>query len=200
VSVETEHRRKVRAALLEAALDLFARYGYTTITHADVATAAGIGRTTFYEYFSSKDELLVQLVEQRLPELTDTLLADLPPDLSARDRLANIASRMVEFVATDHLGLLLHTEVPRLPDDVQHRIAAAHSGLARAFVDLCTEGAAEGTLRTVPPQLAARLVYETVMTAGRTLMEDRDPKQRVHEVADAAIDFLLHGLEAGPRT
>ena len=194
VTTETNHRRAVKAGLLEAALDLFARFGYSVISHADIAEAAGIGRTTFYEYFPSKEELLVQLVEERLPAYTASLLAETPTGVAADQRLTWLVARMIEFVATDHFGLLLHTEVPRLPDASQRRIGAAHAELAGAFVDLFVEGAGAGRFRDVPPELAARLVYDVVMTAGRTVMNHPEPKQQVHEVTDVAIDFLLYGL------
>ena len=71
-------RDSTRELLLSAALDQFGTFGFQRTTHADVAAAAGIARTTFYEYFSSTEELLVQLVETKLPELVHELIAGVP--------------------------------------------------------------------------------------------------------------------------
>ena len=35
----------------------FAQFGYMNTSHADIAAEAGIGRTTFYEYFASTGEV-----------------------------------------------------------------------------------------------------------------------------------------------
>ena len=55
-SAETVH-----IALLDAARDLIAEIGYSEMSHADIAAIVGIGRTTFYEHFSSKEDVLVEL-------------------------------------------------------------------------------------------------------------------------------------------
>ena len=186
----------MREMLLTAALDQFGTYGYRRTTHADIAAAASIARTTFYEYFSNTEDLLVQLVETKLPELVEELIGEVPPDLPPQERLAGLAVRMVEFVGTDHLGLILHTEAPRLSEDAQIRIASAHGGLTEAFGAVYREGVDAGAFRSLPPRLAGRLMHEVIMTAGRTVMDSEDPKQHVHEVAEAATAFLLAGFDA----
>ena len=190
-------RDSTRELLLSAALDQFGTFGFQRTTHADIAAAARIARTTFYEYFSSTEELLVQLVETKLPELVDELIAGVPAELPPQERLAGLTARMIEFVGTDHIGLILHTEVPRLSEDAQLRIAEAHGGLTRSFGAVYREGVVSGVFRELPPVFAGRLMYEVIMTAGRTVMESDDPKQHVHEIVEAATRFLLAGFAAG---
>ena len=187
-------RDATRSSLLDAALELFATHGYQEISHADIAAVAGIGRTTFYEYFSNKEELLVQLVATHLPSITAELVDAVPVDLEPRDRLAELTARMVEFVGTDHLGLLLHSEVPRLTDAAQREIAEAHTHLSSVFADVYRRGVAAGVFRLLPGRLPGRLMFEVIMTAGREVMDADDPKQEVHAIADAAVGFLLQGL------
>lgn len=163
-------------------------------SHADIAAEAGIGRTTFYEYFASKEELLVDLVATRVPELMDELVASIPDGLAPEKELAELTARMVEFVGTDHLGLLLHQEVPRLSDAAQGQIADSHVNLSRAFMAIYQRGVAAGVFRAMPPRLAVRLMYQVIMTSGREVMDAAEPKQEVHEVADAAVRFLIAGL------
>lgn len=55
---------ELRDAMFDAARDLIARIGYSEMSHADITYAVGIGRTTFYEHFSSKEDLLIQLVRR----------------------------------------------------------------------------------------------------------------------------------------
>ena len=130
-----------------------------------------MARTTFYEYFSSTEDLLVQLVVAKMPELVDDLVGDLPVGLAPRDRLAALTARMIEFVGTDHLGLILHTEVPRLSEEAQAKIGEAHGDLMRSFGAIYREGAATGAFRSLPPALAGSLMYQVIMTAGRTVMD-----------------------------
>lgn len=187
-------RTETHAALLRAAADLFAAEGYRNTTHADVAAAAFSGRTTFYEYFDSMEDLLVQLVEAWLPPWISETLASIPPDLSPDLRMAELCTRMISFVATDSLGLVLHDDVRCLSPDMQRRIGVAHRELAVAVTGIYSDGVAQGIFRAMPSSLVGPLIDSTVMSAARTLMNSDDPKGEVHEIADSAVEFLLGGL------
>ncbi len=185
---------QTRDALLEAAKQLFAELGYTRTSHADISAEAHIGRTTFYEHFASKEDLLVQLVERDLPALIDEILdsvaSDLPPDV----RMRELTIRFVEFVGTDHLGLILHTEVPRLSLGSQVAIAATHRRLSTEIMEIYREGIDAGVFVDLDPSLAGRLIQETMMCGGKVVMGFEDPKQHVHPIADATAGFLVNGL------
>lgn len=193
--METARKVRTRAKLIEISAEVFSRLGYSNTTHADLAAAAGIGRTTFYEYYESKEDLLVSLVETQVPELNDTLFAGLE-ELGPFQQMSSLVVRMIEFVGTDPLGLLLHTEVPRLTEDVQRRMAAAHAPLSRRFVAIYDAGVAAGDFVAMDSMLAARLIYESIMTAGRVLKATKDPKQHVHRIAEAAAGFVMRGFSA----
>jgi len=49
--------------ILGSALELFAEKGYHSTTIQDIATAVGISRATLYQYFESKEQLFVELLE-----------------------------------------------------------------------------------------------------------------------------------------
>ncbi|NNL98458.1 MAG: helix-turn-helix transcriptional regulator, partial [Acidimicrobiia bacterium] len=93
-----EHREATRRALFDAALDLFARQGYVETTLGALADHAGIGRTTFYDYFTDKDDLLASLVEEYLPAVFESMIEEIPRSLPLRDQLATLVVSMVEFV------------------------------------------------------------------------------------------------------
>lgn len=51
-----------KAKILDVALDLFIQKGYTNTKIIDIAEGAGIGKGTVYEYFNSKEDLLLNLI------------------------------------------------------------------------------------------------------------------------------------------
>ena len=189
-------REQTRTALFDAALEEFARHGFRNTTHADIAAAVGIGRTTFYEYFESTEDLLVQMVEERMPVVVSEIVDAIAPELTPVDRMRELGIRTVEFVGLDHLGLILHTESMRMSESSQRRIATAHAGLVGAFANIYSDGVAAGDFRDLPQRVAGQLMFQTVMGAGKAIMDGPDPKQHVHETAEIAIDFLIRGLSA----
>ena len=183
-----------RDQLFDAAANLFRELGYEATSHADISAEADIGRTTFYEHFTSKEDLLVQLVQRDLPVLIDEMLAEVDHDLPASARLRELTVRFVEFVGTDHLGLILLTEVPRLTADAQAAIAASHQELSNEVMDIYRTGVASGEFAELPGPVVGRLVQESMMAGGRVVMSLPEPKQRTHEIAEATANFLVNGL------
>ncbi|MGK7918157.1 MAG: TetR/AcrR family transcriptional regulator [Prochloraceae cyanobacterium] len=53
-----------RKELLQKCFDLFAQKGYGSLTMRQIAQKIGVSTGTLYHYFSSKEELFVQLIEE----------------------------------------------------------------------------------------------------------------------------------------
>lgn len=181
----------VRDAMFDAARDLIAEIGYSEMSHADITAAVGMGRTTFYEHFASKEDLLVAMVQRDLPLMTSEIVDAVDADLPPRERLAQLAMGMVQFVGTDHMGLILHTEVPRLSPDAQKAIADAHEGLAAEFATVYRAGVMSGVFRSYPPRLAGRMMEQIIMTGGKVVMESDDPPAQVDAIARDTASLLV---------
>ncbi len=56
-------KKEKKASIIEAAARVFARRGYSRTLMANIATEAGIGKGTVYEYFDSKEDLFFAVFE-----------------------------------------------------------------------------------------------------------------------------------------
>lgn len=80
------HRPSRRQHLIDAALELFSLQSWELVTVADIVEQAGMTPATFYYHFSSRDELLEEVVQdfaQKWVSTVERLLeaADSPDDL-----------------------------------------------------------------------------------------------------------------------
>lgn len=180
--------------MLNAARGLIGDIGYEDMSHADITASVGMGRTTFYEHFSSKEDLLVELVRRDLPPLTVEIVSSIDPDGPPDARLHELSVKMVAFVGTDHIGLILHTEVPRLSSEAQMAIAAAHGGVAGEFAAVYQEGVDQGVFRAMPPYLVGRMMEAIIMTGGRVVMDSSSPATDVMSIARDTADTLVAAL------
>jgi AcrR family transcriptional regulator len=190
-----EHKELTRRSLLDAAFEVIAEAGTAEVPLGEIALAAGVGRTTFYDYFDDRDDVIASLVEEKLPDVISELIESVPDDLATTQRLARLASATVEFVATDRVfGVILHREAGRMGQEAQERIRSSHAQLATELASIYMNGVDEGVFREMPPYLAGRLIQDTIMSAARALIEDDSRRKEVTEGVEA---FLLGGLGSG---
>lgn len=72
--------------MLEAAAHLFREVGYGAARIEDIAAAAGVSASTFYNYFGTKGDVLLALVAMEVEEVLAAgaaVVADPPPDVAA---------------------------------------------------------------------------------------------------------------------
>jgi AcrR family transcriptional regulator len=122
-------RRLVRADIGRVAIDLFAERGYDAVTVDDIAAAAGISQRTFFRYFATKDEVVLDY-ERRLVDRLVVAVAARPAGEGAVTALRNAyvdTSRVVpdERERVVQLGRIL-AATPELRAAAQ--AAHAHNG------------------------------------------------------------------------
>lgn len=192
-----EHKLLTRSQILAATRELLAENGSAELNLADLASIAEIGRTTIYEYFRDRDDLIASLVEEELPSVISDLMADVDGVAQPSERLLRLAELTVEFVATDPvLGLILHREVPRLGFEAQDRIRMAHADLSTAMVGFYLEAVETGRFRPMAPDLAGRLIHDITMSAARSVIA---APERLAEVTASLRQFLAGGFASGSR-
>jgi AcrR family transcriptional regulator len=191
-----EHKTLTRRALLDSAKALIADAGTAEIPLGEVALASGVGRTTLYDYFTDRDDLIATMVEDELPGVLARLI-DSVTGATPSERLADLATRTVEFVVEEPvLGLILHRDVGRLGAGAQERIRTSHAALADEMVSVYYEGVASGEFRSIPPDLAGRFTQDVIMSAARAVMAAPDPAERIDEITANLRTFLIGGLQS----
>jgi AcrR family transcriptional regulator len=70
-----EHKQRTRSALEQAAARLFEERGFAATTVRDIALAAGVGERTFFRYFPSKEDLVLQQARDLIPGLMNQVRA-----------------------------------------------------------------------------------------------------------------------------
>ena len=72
--------RRTQLLLTEALIALTLRKGYEAVTIRDITEQADIGYATFFRHYRDKDELLQDVLDAMLAELTDLLAGAVPQD------------------------------------------------------------------------------------------------------------------------
>lgn len=79
LAAEDRRVQRTRAALVGAFIELVLDRRYDQITVADIVDRAGVGRSTFYEHYENKDELLKAGLMGPFSVLADAVAGDCDP-------------------------------------------------------------------------------------------------------------------------
>src|SRR5213076_3186323 len=95
-----------RARLLAAMATVVAEKGYAATTVADVVSAAGVSRSTFYELFASKEGCFLDAYNEGVEDLLLAVreaVREAPDDWRAQLR-AGIRAYLARLARTDHFA------------------------------------------------------------------------------------------------
>src|SRR5215471_6521871 len=87
---------ELRDRIFRSALALFGKKGYAGTTVEDITEAADVGKGTFFNYFPSKEHILVAFAEMQLAKLETIVRESLESDLPVADSIRRIVGRMTE--------------------------------------------------------------------------------------------------------
>ncbi|QIG40462.1 TetR family transcriptional regulator [Microbacterium sp. 4R-513] len=152
-------RASSRETLAEAACELFLEQGFEQTSIADITSRAGVSRSSFFNYFGSKSDVLWAGLDERIAALEETLQRVDGPTDSVTDASAAVVAALtalgngftpdslaLALVNTSAMGL--EAELEREASVRRSRIAAAVAArLRRAGVDALdadVAGAAHG--------------------------------------------------------
>ncbi|PLY01757.1 MAG: TetR family transcriptional regulator [Desulfuromonas sp.] len=86
-----------RTALMQAALELFAEFGFNGSSTAQIAKRAGVASGTLFFHFNSKDELILELVETIRSKVEKRLAEAFNTDLPVRTRFLQTFSMLLHY-------------------------------------------------------------------------------------------------------
>src|SRR5213079_2510898 len=86
----------IRERLFRSALLLFASKGYAETTVEDITEAADVGKGTFFNYFSSKEHILMAFGEMQLAKLESVVNEAQKSDRPMAEVLRTLVLRMTE--------------------------------------------------------------------------------------------------------
>ncbi len=170
-------KQLVHDELSRRAFALFAERGFDRVSVEDITEAADVSRTTFFRYFPTKEDVLVQWMRAVGEETAAALLArprDEPPLVALRTALLTLA----RVYASD-------TERAELVEQLRRgspTVRAAHRDKVAQWEDLLAAALAERTGSSAERDLAPRLLARLAMAAVTAAQDTRAAGERVGDV------------------
>jgi AcrR family transcriptional regulator len=140
--------------ILDAAADLMARYGFSSVSMEDIGGAVGITASAIYRHYDSKIAVLTAMFDR----VIDQLLSEGQrfaghPDAEPLDALRQLVDGQIAFVVDDRdIAQVYYREIANLPEADRRRLRRKQRLYLEDWVHLLTElrpGLDDSAARTI---------------------------------------------------
>ena len=184
---------EIRERLFRSALQLFAQKGFAETTVEDITEAADVGKGTFFNYFPSKDHILLAFSDMQLAKLEQSINGLRTSQQSLPEFMRGLVLRMSQeplrnpgMIRALLLGYLSSNPVREAMINKQSRAHALH----KQMVEI---GQERGEIRKdLPAAEIAHVFRQTIL--GTLLIWSVTGDASLQDRIDSALQLIWNGL------
>jgi len=192
IPLTQEEFNQRRCEISQAALKLIVDQGFTETPMRQIAKTVGMGKSTLYDYFPSKDDIVVYVIHEHLTDLAQRAESIISQEGSAVARLRQVMEMHLAFLLENKaLYLRLVFEAQRLKMESQQRIQIDRYAFQDIIKDLIAEGIEEGSFRPVD----ATMAMKTVISMMTPVVYTSRPSGTPEEMLEAGLEIIFWGLQ-----
>jgi AcrR family transcriptional regulator len=175
------HHGHLRAALLEAAIQLIAEVGPAGFTLREVARRAGVSHNAPYRHFPDREDLLAGVAAQGFRELNEAMLEAVRHQRSSVGRLKRAGLAYVEFALRrpEHFTVMFDAAVSKHKTPDSAKAAEQAFGTLVSLVKSCQD---EGRLPSGDLRQFALLAWSMVHGVAKLATAKRLPYESTADV------------------
>jgi AcrR family transcriptional regulator len=186
-------KQETRRRLMEAALRLFSRYGYDATTVQRITDAADVAKSTFFNYFETKEAIVPALVQWQLQRLEETLLLEQSAPASPVARIKLALRLIIQNPLSDPV-LMRHLFAAGAR---QQDIQPAHV-LTNLLADQVRQAQTVGEIRMDLEPIYVGSLIRALFFQQMFEWHHGDRSESLPELLDMTVDLLMDGI-AGPK-
>jgi AcrR family transcriptional regulator len=182
-----------RHEIFHSSVALILKQSFAGTSMQEIAQAAGVGKSTLYDYFPTKDHVLLFVFEEELDSLQEQVEGMAAQSGPVEAKLIKILEAQLEYLLKNkNFFSELSLQVMQLGPAAQARIMKkryAYQDLLRGVLE---QGVLESVFRPVNTRLAAR----TLLSIMEVLVYTTRPTGTPLEMLAEALDMFMHGIKA----
>lgn len=179
--------------ILEAAAQIISRKGFHAASMQDIAEAVHLQKASLYHHVSSKQEILLELLNRALDLLIERVSSALILSSSPQEKL-RCAIRMYLQALSEYnsLAAVLLLEHRSLDPELRSLHIPRRDRFERIWRDIIQDGKEAGVFRCHSASLTARALLGTMNWT--ITWYRRDGPLPIEQIADQFADLFLDGL------
>ena len=178
--------KDTKEKILAAALDMFSQYGFAGTNIRELAGSLGMGKSSMYRHFESKEDIWNALLDQMIAYYGEHFgsAEHLPPVPNSLEELTQMTMRMVNFTVHDERIIMTRKvlTLEQFRDARARELATKHflTGLTDMFARIFTGMMDKGLLRKDDPEMLAFAYTAPISTLIHLC--DREPEKTAEAI------------------
>ena len=172
ISLRKQKKFQARQTILNAATNQFKLVGFANTSIAGIMQAAGLGVGTFYNYFNSKEEVLMTLAKNLRERVSEKILAAGKVKRSATELLELCCVCSAELIDENRFILPLFISASEHSDKPEQIPQSLSPGFRELFEEIILRGQKSGEIRNdVSVDLIAEIFHSIYQAAAFSKLE-----------------------------
>ncbi len=182
-----------RQEIVEAAVRLFNKNGYHATSMQDIAHAVNIKKPSLYHHFTSKEAILLAILEAGMEQLINELEAIVTSNLDCSAKLRAAVHSHTRVIAANPEGAGVFLREDRgLGPEYMAQYIAKRDHIERLFRAIMQQGIREGQFRDADVSITVHAMLGTVNWMTRWYRQTG--RLSAAQIADIFADLFLDGL------
>lgn len=172
ISLRKRKKFQARQTILNAAAQQFEVHGFANTSIAGIMQAAGLGVGTFYNYFSSKEEVLLTLAKNLREQVAKSILAASKVNQSSPELLELCCLCTARAIDKNRSILPLFTTASEHSDKPEQIPQSLSPGFRELFEKIILTGQERGEFRSdVPSNIISEMIHSIYQTTAFSKLE-----------------------------
>lgn len=191
IMLTPEQQAARREEIVGVALSLIAEKGFQRTSMREIAVLANMGKSSLYDFFKTKDEIVVYGVEKEIEKTIQKVHKIIADESSPEQCLRKIM--------LNHLGvpkqyrtvlMWLNTESDYLEEEYRKRLKAARYAYQDIIKSVIENGVNTGIFRKTDADLMTRLLISSIIA----ILYTSRPLASPEKMLDETMNIFLHGI------
>lgn len=191
-----EIKKGKRELILEAAINVFSTKGYHNTRMEEIATQAGVGKGTIYEYFSSKLHLFQEMMEESVRFYTKKLINFDSESIPFAEKIFLLLEGHIQFCKEyKELTRIVFWDTEIFDEELKEWAYIMRKEKESHMCEVVQKGIDAGEIKTIDPRIVTYFIAGVLgyLWAPITL-EDWDVDAT--ELAREITDVIMNGIGA----
>jgi len=175
-------------------MEIFSERPFHQVKMEEIAERAGVGKGTVYGYFSSKEELFKEMIQESSNVYFREALAAVREPESVEEKLKNLFHYHLHFIEKYAAAARILAGERRLPRPGIEAAKERHAKMERFISELLIEGINNGEFRNIDVKVVSQIIMGTFSSLWVAVILTELPLAESECVVDKILDFYLHGL------